>query len=148
MKIKLMVSDEKYNKIAAELIAKGFELDDDAEFILSEQNFCARHLIGRRGEEIFRLDTDKISHIESFGHEVVAHSGGEEYRINERLRRLDEILDPKRFIRVSNSVIVAAAEIKSVRPALSQKFTLTMSDGSRVDVTRTYYYIFKEYFGI
>ncbi len=148
MKIKLMVSDEKYNKIAAELLSKGFEIDDDAELILSERNFYASHLIGRRGEEIFRLDTDKISHIESFGHEVVAHSGGGEYKINERLRRLEEILDPKRFIRVSNSVIVAAAEIKSVRPALSQKFTLTMSDGSKVDVTRTYYYIFKEYFGI
>ena len=89
-----------------------------------------------------------LSHIESFGHEVIAHSGGGEYRINERLRRLEEMLDPKRFLRVSNSVIVAVTEIKSVRPALSQKFTLTMSDGSKVDVTRTYYYIFKEHFGI
>ena len=148
MKVKLMLSDEKYDRIAAELIAKGFEIDDDAEFILTERNFYARHLIGRRGEEIFRLDTDKISHIESFGHEVIAHSGGWEYRINERLRRLEEMLDPKRFLRVSNSVIVAVTEIKSVRPALSQKFTLTMSDGSKVDVTRTYYYIFKEHFGI
>lgn len=148
MKLKLMVSDEKYNKIASELMAKGFEINDDAELILTERDFYAKHLIGRRGDEIFRLDTDKISYIESFGHDVVAHSGGEEYRINERLRRLEDILDPKRFLRVSNSVIVAVTEIKSVRPALSQKFTLTMSDGSKVDVTRTYYYIFKEHFGI
>ena len=34
MKVKLMISDEKYDRIAAELIAKGFEIDDDAEFIL------------------------------------------------------------------------------------------------------------------
>ena len=28
------------------------------------------------------------------------------------------------------------------------KFILTLSDGRRVDVTRSYYYIFKDFFGI
>ena len=31
---------------------------------------------------------------------------------------------------------------------LPMKFTLTMENGKRVDVTRSYYYIFKEAFGI
>ena len=79
---------------------------------------------------------------------MIAHSGGDEYKITERLRRLEEILDPKEFIRISNSVIVSANHIKSIKPTLGQKFVLTMSDSSKVDVTRTYYYIFKEFFGI
>lgn len=148
MKIKLMVSDGKYDRIAAELIQKGFEIDDEADFILSENNFCAEHIIGRRNDEIFRLKTDSISHIESFAHDVVAHSGGEEYRLNECLRRMEELLDPKKFIRVSNSVIVSVNHIKSIRPALSQKFVLTLTDGSKVDVTRTYYNIFRDFLGI
>ncbi len=148
MKIKLIVSEEKYTAIARELIEKGFEIDDDAQLILSERNVYAHYLIGRREGELFRLVTSEISHIESFAHDVVAHSGGVEYKLSERLRRLEEILSPKDFIRISNSVIVSVSHIKSIKPALAQKFILTMSDGSRVDVTRSYYYIFKEFLGI
>jgi DNA-binding LytR/AlgR family response regulator len=148
MKIRLLVSDEHYDSIAAELIKKGIEIDDSAELILSESNVCISHLIGRRNDEIYRLETADISHIESFAHDIVAYCGNDEYRLSENLKRLEELLDPKEFIRVSNSVIVSLHHIKSIRPALSQKFQLTMKNGAKVDVTRTYYYIFKEFMGI
>ncbi|MCR4796706.1 MULTISPECIES: LytTR family DNA-binding domain-containing protein [Ruminococcus] len=148
MKIRLLVSDEHYDAIAAELIKKGIDIDDSAELILSENNVTVKHLIARRNNEIYRLETSDISHIESFAHYIAAYCGGEEYRLSETLKRLEEILDPKEFIRVSNSVIVSVSHIKSIRPALSQKFTLTMKNGARVDVTRTYYYIFKDFLGI
>ncbi len=148
MKIRLLVSDEHYDSIAAELIKKGIEIDDSAELILSESNVCISHLIGRRNDEIYRLETADISHIESFAHDIVAYCGSDEYRLSENLKRLEELLDPKEFIRVSNSVIVSLHHIKSIRPALSQKFQLTMKNGAKVDVTRTYYYIFKEFMGI
>ena len=148
MKIKLMVSEENYSQIFKELTAMGIEIDDGAQLILSEKNVYVSRLIGRNDNEIFRLNTKDISHIESFAHDIIAHCGGDEYKLTERLRRLEEILDPEEFIRVSSSVIVSAEHIKSIRPSLSQKFVLTMSDGSKVDVTRTYYYIFKEFMGI
>lgn len=148
MKIKLMISEEKYSQIADELISKGYEIDDNADFILSERNVHAGYLIGRLGDEIFRLKTKNITYIESFAHDVIAHCEGGEYKLSERLRRLEEILDPDEFLRISNSVIVSVNHIKSIKPALTQKFILTLSDGAKVDVTRTYYYIFKELFGI
>ncbi len=148
MKIRLLVSDEHYDSIAAELVKKGIEIDDSAELILSESNVTVSHLIARCGDEIYRLETADISHIESFAHDIVAYCGEEEYKLSEPLKRLEEILDPKEFIRVSNSVIVSLHHIKSIRPALSQKFQLTMKNGAKVDVTRKYYYIFKEFMGI
>ncbi len=143
-----MVSEANYASIAAELTEKGFEIDEGADLIISEKNVYAERLIGRRGDEIFRLKTSEISHIESFAHDIIAHCDGTEYKISERLRRLEEILDPQEFIRISNSVIVSLNHIKSIKPVLGQKFVLTMSDGTRTDVTRTYYYIFKECIGI
>lgn len=148
MKIKLMVSDEKYTQIAKHFISKGFEIDDDADLILSERNVYATYLIGKQNKEIYRLDTKKITYIESFAHDVIAHYDGSEFKISERLRRLEEILNPEDFLRISNSVIISVNSIKSVKPTLTQKFIITLTDGSKVDVTRTYYYIFKEFFGI
>jgi DNA-binding LytR/AlgR family response regulator len=143
-----MVSEEKYRAVADDLISKGYEISDNADFILSERNVHANYIIGRKNNEIYRLRTKDISHIESFSHDVIAHSDGEEYKISERLRRLEEILDPEEFLRISNSVIVSVSHIKSIKPALTQKFILTLTDGSKTDVTRTYYYIFKEFLGI
>ena len=58
------------------------------------------------------------------------------------------MLDPDQFLRISNSVVIARNKVKSISPTLSMKFILTMQNGKKVDVTRSYYYIFKEYFGI
>ena len=57
-------------------------------------------------------------------------------------------VDPEDFLRVSNGVIVALRHIRSIKPALSMRFALTLSDGRRADVTRSCYYAFKEALGI
>ena len=90
MKIKLMVSEENYSQIFKELTAMGVEIDDGAQLILSEKNVYVSRLIGRHDNEIFRLNTKDISHIESFAHDIIAHCGGDEYKLTERLRRLEK----------------------------------------------------------
>ena len=72
----------------------------------------------------------------------------DKFRINERLKNLAVILDPKVFIRISNSVIISVNHIENIRPAFTQKFVITMKNGAKVDVTRSYYYVFKEFIGI
>ena len=148
MKLKLLVSKEHYSQIARELAERGIEIDENSNLILSECNTYATYLIGRRDDEIFRLKTEDITHIESFAHDVIAYTESGSYRINERLKTLSNLLDPQIFIRISNSVILSVNHIRSIKPAFTQKFIVTMSNGAKVDVTRTYYYIFKEFIGI
>ncbi|MGN0395045.1 MAG: LytTR family DNA-binding domain-containing protein [Coprococcus sp.] len=148
MKLKLLVSKEHYSQIAGELAEKGIEIDENSSLILSECNTYATYLIGRRNDEIFRLKTEDIIHIESFAHDVIAYTERGSYRINERLKTLSNLLDPQIFIRISNSVILSVNHIQSIKPAFTQKFIVTMVNGAKVDVTRTYYYIFKEFIGI
>lgn len=148
MKVKLVVSSEHYDDIAAELNKAGIGISENADFIMTERNASITYLIGKKNEDIYRLKTSDISHIESFGHEVIAYTDEGEFRINERLKTLSELLNPEVFIRISNSVIISTEHIKSIKPAFTQKFIITMRNGSVVDVTRTYYYIFKEFLGI
>lgn len=148
IKIRLMVSPERYAELAEALKSHGIEPDDSSELILTEKSAYPSYIIGKRGEELFRLPVGEISHIESFAHEVVAHTAEGDLRLGDRLVRIAQLLDPAEFVRISKSVIVSLSHVKSIRPALTQKFILTMKDGSRVDVTRSYYYIFREAIGL
>lgn len=148
MKIKLSVSEKRAADIKAFFTNKGIEIDNDADLILSEKERYAEFLIGKADHTMRRIKTDDIVFIESFGKQVVLHTLDAEYNISERLKQLESILDPERFLRISNSVIICCTYVKKIKPTLTTKFILTLSNGSAVDVTRSYYYIFRERFGI
>lgn len=150
MRVRLLVGDGSYAEIKAELESLGIEIDDDAELILTEKDKYAGFIpakVSGTGEKL-HIAVDEIIYIESFGHTVEIHTDGGVFETTDRLYQLVSALDPDKFLRVSNSVIIARRRVRRINPALSMKFTLIMSDGSRVDVTRSYYNIFKDAFNI
>ena len=114
IKIRLMVSPERYSELAEVLRKHGIEPDDTSELILTEKSSYPSYLIGKQGEEIFRLPVGDISHIESFAHEVIAHTAEGDFRLGDRLVRLSQLLDPAEFVRISKSVIVSLSHVKSI----------------------------------
>lgn len=150
MRVKLAVSNEHYEEIKKLLLERGIEIDDNADLVLSETNRYIDNLIVRDTalNERIVLPVDEIAYIETYGHLVEVHTANNTYQAMDRLYRIANILDPDKFLRISNSVIVARDKVKKITPTLSMKFILTMADGRNVDVTRGYYYIFKESFGI
>lgn len=150
MRIQVRVSDEHREEIVSALTVGGFEVCDEADFLLSEFDNRMNYVSvrDREGERTY-IPYEQIVYIESFGHDVIIHtSSGDEYITANRLYQLAESLDKNIFFRVSNSVIVSRGHIKKIKPTFSMKFVLTMSDGTLIDVTRTYYYSFKEFLGI
>lgn len=150
LKVKLVVCEEKYEDIKKELIERGIEIDDNADLILCENNRFTDTLIVKDKNTNGRvlLSIDEIVSIESFGHTIEVYTQDNTYLATERLYKTFSLLDPDSFLRISNSVIIAKNKVKQITPKLSMKFILTMSNGRIVDVTRSYYYIFKEHFGI
>ena len=149
MKIKLAVSDERLPELTEALTRAGFELDDAADLVILERDRWISHLAVRdaAGSRV-HLAVEDVVFLESFGHTVTVHCLDGTYQTSDRLYQLCMMLDPKRFLRISNSVIIQRSRVRQIRPSLSMKFVLLMADGSRVDVTRTYYNSFKEFFGI
>lgn len=150
MKVRLAVSPERYEPLRAQLGAHGIEVDDSAELVLSETGRFAETLAVRERAGGVRalLPVEEIVSIETLGREVVVYARGRCWQTGERLYRLAARLDPDRFLRVSQSTVVNRAAVREITPTLFMRFILTPSDGRRVDVTRTYYYLFKESFGI
>ena len=149
MKIKLAVSDERYTEVSSLLRGLGLELDDDAEFVLIERNRHPSHLGVKteRGERA-HIPTEDIILIEVFGHSVEVVTEAGRFRSSETLGQLALMLDPTMFLRISNSVIIRKNKVKRIDPSFSMKFTLEMQNGQRVDVTRSYYAAFREFFRI
>lgn len=150
MKIKLAISNERYDDIKKMLTDYGIEIDDDAELVLSERNRFLDTLVVKDAvaNERIVLPVKEIAYIETYGHTVEVHTKDKTYQAMDRLYKIVDLLDPNKFLRISNSVVIAVEQVKQIAPTLSMKFILTMSDGKRVDVTRSYYYIFKERFDI
>lgn len=150
MKVKLSVSNERYEEIKKLLLERGIKIDDNAELVLSEANRYNDNLIVRDTvlNERIILPVEEIAYIETYGHIVEVHAANNTYHATDRLYRIANTLDPDKFLRISNSVIIAKDKVKKITPTLAMKFILTMTDGRNVDVTRSYYYIFKESFGI
>lgn len=148
MKIKLTVSRERYAELETQLTALGIEVDNSSDLVLSEENKYTDFIMGRKNGAFIPVSAEDIIFIETFGNEVVLHTLDETYNISERLIRLEGLLNPHEFIRVSNSTIVAVKFIKKIRPTFSSKYILTLKDGSTVDVTRSYFARFKYFFGL
>ena len=149
MRIKLLLNDDKYAEISRQLLSLGIEIDDDADLVLMERNTFISHLSLKDNDGAkVNVAVEDIIFIESYSHDIAVHTVDGCYKSTERLYQLCTMLDPQKFLRISNSVIIAKEHVKKIRPALSMKFVLTMSDGTLVDVTRSYYNIFKEFFNI
>jgi len=150
VKIKLAISKDRTAEVQDALIALGIEIDDNADLVLSESNRFADSLLVRLPESNERvvLSADEIVLIETYGHMVEVHTQSQTHQATDRLYKLINLLDPDKFLRVSNSCVIARDKVKHIVPTISMKFVLTMTNNRKVDVTRSYYYIFKEYFGI
>ena len=149
MKIRLQIRKPQADEVRRELEDAGIVIDENAPYVLSEAAASGAFLTvrGAEGERV-RIAADGIIFIESYGHNVDVHTTDGTYAGTEPLYRLAAALDPAQFLRISNSVIIARRHVKKIRPSLSMKFVLTMSDGTIVDVTRSYYGAFREFFGI
>lgn len=118
--------------------------------VLSENNRYLNSLIVKERITNTRvvLPVEEIAYMEAFGHSIEVHTNDKVYQSTDRLYKILNSLDSDKFLRISNSVVIAKDKVKMITPTLSMKFILTMIDGRNVDVTRSYYYIFKEYFSI
>lgn len=148
MKIKLRLNKSTEESIRKKLKEKNIEVSEESKLILTEEDYVGDTIACKDEEGLVFVPTESICYMESMGHEVYVCTNEKKYKTQYRIYQLEQILPPDRFIRISNSVIIKRNSIRHIKPALSCKFYLTLTNGDFVDVTRTYYYKFKEFYGI
>lgn len=149
MKFKIYINDENIKKeLENILIQAGLKISDEADFIITEESPMTDKIMGKMNDKHYPISIDDIIQIESFGQEIFCDTLDGRYKIKEKLKYLEFILDTSKFIRISQSVIINKNKIKNMSSMMGMKFKINLFNNKVVYVNRTYYYRFKEFIGI
>jgi two-component system LytT family response regulator len=93
-------------------------------------------LFVRSGGAIVPLAVSEVSWFEARGDYVAAHAGPVRHLVHLSLNRLEERLDPARFVRIHRTHIVNLERVKSFRPLGKGRLEAVLADGTRLPVSR------------
>lgn len=93
-------------------------------------------LLGFRGDEITALEPADVLRFYGADKAIFAQTEGGEYRVRERLYELEEVLDPRRFVRISQSELVNLKKVTALDLSLTGTIKMTLSGGTVCWVSR------------
>ena len=106
-------------------------------------------LLGWQGERVTVLDSASLTRFYAQDRGVFCQdAAGETYALRLRLYELEEQLDPRRFVRISNSELVNLGQITALDLKLSGTIKLTLTGGVTSFVSRRNVKKLKEALGL
>lgn len=146
MKIKIKI-DKNYEVPLCVIYTSAVsdEINDCVE-LLSQSS--EKSLTGRNGENVVIIKPNEITNIYTANGKVFAVTSRGEYSVNTRLYKLEEMLDGKRFVRISNSEIINLSKVKSFNLKISGTICVEFFNGKNTYVSRRYVSKIKERLGV
>jgi two-component system, LytTR family, response regulator len=102
----------------------------------------------RVGQRLQVVEAAQIDWVEAANNHVALHVGEQAHLLRETMASVEEMLDPKRFVRVHRSAIVNIARVRSLETWSQNEYRLLLASGARVTTGRTYRDRIREAFGI
>ncbi len=100
-------------------------------------SYPSRIILKSNGRLTF-VDADEIDWIQAMDVYVRLHSGEKSHLVRERLKNVEEKLDPDQFMRIHRSTIVNVERIREVKPHPYGGAMAVLHDGTKLKVSRTY----------
>ena len=79
-----------------------------------------------------------IDWIEAKGDYMRLHAGKSSHLLRETMQRLEEELDPVRFVRIHRSTIVNIDRVKELHPFFKGEYVVQLQDGTQLKLSRGY----------
>ncbi len=95
-------------------------------------------LVIKSGGRVFFIKSEEIDWIEAAGNYVRLHTATGEHLHRETMSNLEGRLDPRKFMRIHRSVIVNCERIKELHPLFHGEYAVTLLDGTRLTLSRSY----------
>jgi two-component system, LytTR family, response regulator len=103
----------------------------------AETEYLERLLI-RKGARLVMVRLDDVDWIDGAGNYIELHAGKSTYLLRHTLSGLESRLDPHSFVRIHRSTIVNATRITELQSTIAGDYVVTLRDGTRLSLSRTY----------
>jgi two-component system LytT family response regulator len=109
-------------------------LDLDAlRAVLATPDYPTR-VASRVGDRVQFVDLAAVTHFYAHDKLTYAAAEGRSHPIDQTIAELEQMLDPKRFVRVHRSTLVNVDRVREVRAGFGGRLTLRLEDAARTEV--------------
>ena len=134
--------DLKVRKIPIEepevLEIRCHKITDDVQeiisFVKSRQGQLSTEQDGRKIE----IPLVDVFYAESVDNHLFVYTAKESYEVRLKLYELEELLRGRTFIRVQKGLILNLMKVKSIKPALSGRYTALLKNNEEIVISRKY----------
>jgi two-component system LytT family response regulator len=96
------------------------------------------HIFVQKSEKLFSLPVEEILHLEASGDYTIITTKNDQFVSSSGIGKLEEIMNPDRFIRVHRSTIVNINYLKEIERHFNGGMVVKMQSGKSFPVSRTY----------
>ena len=107
------------------------------ESLAAPPRYLKRLAVRSAGKTIF-VEMKDVDWIEAAENYAQLHVGRSAHLVHVAMNTLEKSLDPEMFLRVHRSAIVNIARIRDLQPASHGEYMLTLTNGVRLQSSRTY----------
>jgi two-component system LytT family response regulator len=104
-----------------------------------EEGDSLERILTRDGSDVRVIPVGEVDYIEARDDAVAIHVAGSTHLKAQRLSALEELLEPKRFIRVHRSFILNIDRLRSIELYAKDSRIAILQDGTKVPVSRSGY---------
>lgn len=138
------VKIEKIGKENRELVLiRCYEVTDEVREIEAYVKSRQGSLSGTLDSRQYEIAVPDIFYIESVDGRTFLYTRDQVYETQRRIYELEDMLQNKRFFRISKSMLLNLMKIRSVQPAFNGRFTAILQSGEEVIISRNYVKDFK-----
>lgn len=96
------------------------------------------HIFVQKSEKLFNLPVDEIMYLEASGDYSVISTKNDQFVSSSGIGKLEEIMNPEKFIRVHRSTIINLSYLKEIERHFNGGMIVKMQNGKTFPVSRTY----------
>ncbi len=125
-------------KLICDLTGEEITLEQALSGRADEARVHPQRLAIKDGRKTSCVDVSDIIWIDAAGDYLCVHTPGETHVLRGTMKKLEQVLDPARFVRVHRSTIVNGSRVKSMRSHTNGEYFLTLDCDKELKLSRTY----------
>ncbi|MEP5763884.1 MAG: LytTR family DNA-binding domain-containing protein [Halieaceae bacterium] len=132
------LADQKRNLVTACMQLSGANATTVEEIAQGASGTYPDKLSIRDGDEVSLIPVSDIDWVDAAGDYMCVHVDGVTHIMRITMKQLEALLNPLQFLRVHRSTIVNSDRISSAQNLANGEFLLTLEEGTRLKVSRSY----------